>query len=246
MDFEERAADPLAGGLMQGYQCGQLWGSALAAGAQAYRQLGPGPRAEAAAVLASQRIVAAFRERNRQTDCRALTGIDLNDMQQQALGTFLKMFLGGGIVRCFSMSAACAHRSYREIDAALSDVPVEAPDAPVSCSALLARKMGLTEIQTVMAAGFAGGIGLSGGACGALGTAIWIAGMRKAGQQEANLLLGDPAIAGVIDRFAGISDHKFECSKITGRRFADVAGHAAYLREGGCAQIVDGLVAVLM
>jgi len=25
MELEERAADPLAGGLMQGYQCGQLW-----------------------------------------------------------------------------------------------------------------------------------------------------------------------------------------------------------------------------
>lgn len=33
--------------------------------------------------------------------------------------------------------------------------------------------MGLSEKQAVMAAGCAGGIGLSGGACGALGVAIW-------------------------------------------------------------------------
>jgi len=31
---------------------------------------------------------------------------------------------------------------------------------------MLAQKMGLSDMQTVMAAGFAGGIGLSGGACG--------------------------------------------------------------------------------
>jgi hypothetical protein len=241
MELEERAADPLAGGLMRGYQCGQLWGAALAAGTQAYQILGPGPRAEAAAVTASKRIVESFRERNKEIDCLELTGIDLENAQQQALRTFIKMFVGGGVVRCFSMSAACAHASYREINATLSEKQLEAPSTPVSCSALLAQKMGLSELQAIMAAGLAGGIGLSGGACGALGTAIWIAGMRKAGQQEANLLLGDPAIAEVIDRFAGITDHEFECSKITGRKFANVADHAAYLQAGGCVKIIEGL-----
>ncbi len=39
---------PMAGELEQmGFQCGQLWGAALAAGAEAYRLFGPGPRAEA-------------------------------------------------------------------------------------------------------------------------------------------------------------------------------------------------------
>jgi hypothetical protein len=50
--------------------------------------------------------------------------------------------------------------------------PVEAPAQPVSCAALLAHKMGLSDLQATMAAGFAGGIGLSGGACGALGVAM--------------------------------------------------------------------------
>ena len=31
MKVEEHAAMPLAGGLTQGYQCGMLWGAALAA-----------------------------------------------------------------------------------------------------------------------------------------------------------------------------------------------------------------------
>ncbi len=35
---------PLAGGIVgNGYQCGMIWGAALAAGAQAYRLLGTGP-----------------------------------------------------------------------------------------------------------------------------------------------------------------------------------------------------------
>ena len=39
--------------------------------------------------------------------------------------------------------------------------------------------MGVSDLHVTMAAGFAGGIGLSGGGCGALGAAIWITGMNK-------------------------------------------------------------------
>lgn len=59
MEFEERAADPLAGGVQYGYQCGMVWGAALAAGAQAYRLFGTGLQAEAGAMMAAQRMVGA-------------------------------------------------------------------------------------------------------------------------------------------------------------------------------------------
>ena len=52
---EEKASMPLAGGIANmGYQCGMLWGAALAAGAQAYHLFGAGPQAEAKAMVASQ------------------------------------------------------------------------------------------------------------------------------------------------------------------------------------------------
>jgi len=243
MELEERAADPLAGGLMQGYQCGQLWGAALAAGAQAYRLLGPGPQAEAAAVMASQRIVDSFRERNREINCLELTGIDLNNAQQQALRTFIKVFVEGRAIRCFSMAARCAQVSFREINTVLSVKHIEAPSAPVSCSAMLAQKMGLSDMQTVMAAGFAGGIGLSGGACGALGAAIWIIGMNKARERDGNVGYEGPTVSDVIDRFVESADYEFECSKIVGRKFESVGDHASYVRDGGCSQIIAALAA---
>ena len=57
MQFEECATVPFAGGIMQhGYQCGMIWDSALAAGAQAYRFFGAGPLAQAVAILTSQRF----------------------------------------------------------------------------------------------------------------------------------------------------------------------------------------------
>ena len=77
------------------------------------------------------------------------------------------------------MAARYAPEAFSEINTALSEEHIEAPSPPVSCAAMLAQKMGVSDMHTVMAAGFAGGIGLSGGACGALGAAIWITGMNR-------------------------------------------------------------------
>ena len=77
MKPEEHAAVPLAGGIMQhGYQCGMIWGVTLAAGAQAYRLLGPGPQAETGAIIAAQRLVESFRARNNNVNCLEITDID--------------------------------------------------------------------------------------------------------------------------------------------------------------------------
>ena len=55
MEAEEAAVDPLAGGIMQhGYQCGLLWGSVMAAGAEAYSRNGDVDRATCMAVNASK------------------------------------------------------------------------------------------------------------------------------------------------------------------------------------------------
>jgi hypothetical protein len=68
--LEERAVMPLAGGIVQhGYQCGLMWGAALAAGARAYRLFGAGPQAEARALGAAKRLVGSFRARYGDIDC---------------------------------------------------------------------------------------------------------------------------------------------------------------------------------
>jgi hypothetical protein len=238
LPLEEHAAQPLAGGLMQGYQCGQLWGAALAAGAQAYQLLGPGPRAETAAVMAAQRIVESFRERNKEINCLELTGIDLKSAKMLTFRAFLKVFFEGRLFRCFSMSARCAQVSNRAINATLSEKPVEAAPGPVSCAAMLAQKLGASDLHQVMAAGFAGGIGLSGGACGVLGAAIWIKAMEKGVE---DFPFGSDLSSDLVDRFVESADYEFECEKIVGRRFADASDHASYLRGGGCAKIIEAM-----
>jgi hypothetical protein len=241
MELEERAAAPLAGGMMLGYQCGQLWGAALAAGAQAYRLFGAGPLSQARAVIASQRILETFRLQNRAINCLEITQIDLTSPSMRKILSFLiKSSVTGS---CFGMAARVAHAAFRGINTAFSEEYTKAPSAPLSCSAMLAQKMGLSDMQTVMVAGFAGGIGLSGSGCGALGTAIWVVGMRDVKEQVAMDGIKNPRVSDLTDSFVELSDHKFECSKITGRKFENINEHAAYVQAGGCAKIIDGLAA---
>ncbi len=240
MEFEERAADPLAGGLLaHGYQCGMLWGSALAAGAEAYRQFGAGTRAEVAAVMAARAIIDSFRDQNKYTNCLEITELDWTSITRQAIARY---FLSGRAVSCFRMSAGTAHMAFNQINTALSEKEIEELPAPVSCAAMMAQKMGASEQHTVMAAGFAGGIGLSGGACGALGAAIWIRGMETL-RGGGKVTFSFPRAVDAIAWFAKHSDHKFECCTIVGQKFESVGEHASYLRAGGCSEIIAGLAA---
>jgi hypothetical protein len=241
MTLEARAVAPLAGGILtQGYQCGQLWGAALAAGAQAHRLLGPGPQAEAAAVAAAQRLVEAFRRDYRHINCSDLTELSWKNVQAREV---VKYIATGRILHCFTMAGGYAQTTHREIDAALDGPLPEAPEPPVSCASMLVRAMGGSELHQTMAAGFAGGIGLSGGGCGALGAAIWLSSMQEIEAGTFKMNLESPSLQAIIDRYLASANYEFECANVVGRQFADVNDHAAYLRGGGCAQIIEALAA---
>jgi hypothetical protein len=226
--------------MQHGYQCGMIWGAALAAGARAYRLFGSGPQAETRAIMAAQGIVNSFRDLKKHINCLEITEIDKSSSTMQMITFFL---IKGGTIGCFRMAAKYAPIAYREINAAFSEKNIQAPSPPMSCAAVLARKMGVSDMHTVMAAGFAGGIGLCGGACGALGAAIWITALKKAGEPKGKVDFRDPAALKLIDKFIKQTDFKFECSAIVGRKFDSIDDHADYLRGGGCSKIIELLAA---
>jgi hypothetical protein len=266
LTIEEKAAIPFAGGIQQhGYQCGMIWGAALAAGAEAYRRFGSGPEAEVRTMEASRALVEAFRPRHGEIDCFEITHLDHKSSTWEQISFFL---LKGGTWGCIKMASWYAPLALDAIERAFasgSDAGGNAagappgPDAdsrgpggtpggsmaerePVSCVAHLARMMGASEQHAVMASGLAGGIGLCGGACGALGAAIWLQTMAAAEGGE-KVDFRDPRTQEVIDGFLKLTDFEFECEKIVGRTFEDVEDHAAYVRGGGCAAIMEGLSA---
>ncbi|MBF0395293.1 MAG: C-GCAxxG-C-C family protein [Desulfobacterales bacterium] len=228
---------PLSGGIMQyGYQCGMIWGAALAAGAEAYRLFGVDSQAETRSILAAKRLVDAFRACSGEINCLEITDIDKSSSIMKMIFVFL---IKGKTIGCMRMSAKYAQAAFNEIN-------IESPIPPVGCTTMLARKIGLSEMHTVMVAGLAGGIGLCGGACGALGAAIWILGMNSIIRKSANKIdYKDPKALDIIDRFLKCTDYKFECSDIVGRKFKNISEHARYLSDGGCTEIIKMLADTL-
>jgi hypothetical protein len=247
LKVEEEASAPLAGGIMNhGFQCGMLWGASLAAGAEAYRRFGSGPQAEAAAIRATERLMETFQGRT-QNEINCTEIAEINFQEVKGIMPILKYFVKGGKVgpgACFRLAAGYGPDAAKTIDAALSEEPIEAPTLPISCAAVLAKKMGASDMHAVMASGFAGGISFSGGGCGALGAAIWLTAMN--GREEGTSKMGyfnEPGYMAVIDRFVECTDAEFECCEIVGRKFENTADHAEYLRAGGCAEIIEAMAA---
>jgi hypothetical protein len=188
--------------------------------------------------------VESFRSRNKETNCAEITEMNWKAPSQHQLVTqVLKFFIKGGPISCFSMAARYAPVAFSEIDSTISEIPGEAPPHPVSCASVLAEKMGVSDMHTVMAAGFAGGIGLSGGACGALGAAIWIIGMNLVKEGVKDFAFTSPTCQAAVERFLESADYEFECSRIVGRKFENTVDHARYLRAGGCSKIIEALAA---
>lgn len=131
---EEKAAMLHAGGIMQhGYQCGMIWGAVLAAGAQAYRLLGPGSQAETIAVIAAQRLVESFRTYHGEINCLEITGINKSSSALKMIYVFL---IKGRSIGCLHMSAKYAKAAFSVINSVLSEQQIKAPSSPVSCAEL--------------------------------------------------------------------------------------------------------------
>ncbi|MDO9578156.1 MAG: C-GCAxxG-C-C family (seleno)protein [Candidatus Cloacimonadales bacterium] len=214
-----------------------IWGAVLAAGAQAYERFGHGPEAETRAIMAAQRIVKTFQACTGEINCFEITDINKSSSVLKMIYVFL---IKGKTLGCIRLSAKYAPLAYQEINAAFAEEKIEIPSSPVSCAAELARKMGASEKQAVMAAGLAGGIGLCGGACGALGAAIWILTMNKG--EDSKIDFNDPKALELIEiAFLPNSDYEFKCSEIVGRKFENIKDHADFMREGGCSKIIEAL-----
>ncbi len=238
MKLEELATDPLAGGMMQGYQCGMIWGASLAAGAEAHRRLGPGPEAETKAMLAAQKLVTAFRAQNLHIDCIDITETDPNNTWQ----TIWHFFIKGGTFRCASRAADYAPVAFDAIDGVLVEEHRKSSCNPAGCAAKMARRMGASEKHAIMAAGLAGGIGMSGGGCGALGAAIWLIGLKGREEGVPNKVI-KTRISDAMEKFQKNTDYEFECAEIVGRKFTDIEDHSNYIRKGGCAKLIEALAA---
>jgi hypothetical protein len=236
----EQASDPLAGGLAQeGYQCGMLWGAALGVGAESFRRFGVNGRAIAQAITATQYILESFINRAKSANCSIITDCDLNSKFGLA-----KFLISGKPLTCFRLADSWAPDAIQSSKLGLSVELPDLPQNPISCASEVIRMMGGSNEEIVMAAGFAGGFGLSGNACGALGAAIWMKTLARVRQKKYNYSLADPEIERIKEIFFEATDYKIECWKICGQRFNSIDEHTEFIKNGGCSRVLNLLGAL--
>jgi hypothetical protein len=234
---EERASDPLAGGIMQqGYQCGMLWGSALAVGAESFRRHNDHGRAIAQAITATQHVMESFIDRSKSADCMDIIGCDFTSKL-----SMVKYFLTGKPFVCFNLAAKWAPEAIQSANEGLSRELTDLPQTPISCASEVVKKMGGSDEEMVMVAGFAGGLGLSGNACGALSASIWMNTLVRVREQNYKYSLSDTDAHRIIEAFHEETGHKMECCKISGQNFKTIGEHTEFIKNGGCDKLINRL-----
>jgi len=236
-DEEEKAIDPLAGGILQqGYQCGMLWGASMAVGAEALRKIENPGQTTGLAILATQQLMLSFVNRTESIECEDITQCDFTNKK-----SFIKYMLKGKFVNCFKLAGKWAPEA---LDAAYEGLERDQKDLPqqsLSCASEVVRKMGGSEEEMLMVAGFAGGLGLSGSGCGALAAAVWKNALihnRKETGKSANY---DPNTDLTLKAFYEETDYEMQCDKICGQRFNSLEEHTEFVKKGGCKKLIGVL-----
>ena len=233
--MEEKAMDPLAGGILRrGHQCGMLWGAALAVGAEAYRQCDDKDEAIGKAIVATQYVMDSFLSRTKSANCKDITGCNfMNPL------SFAKYMVSGKFRGCFQLAEDWAPEALDAAVEGLADNEVYGPYKPVSCASEVLKHMGATDEEQVMVAGLAGGMGLSGNGCGALGAAIWYRSLKYSKDHGNKSTYNNPEARKAFKNFLKLTKGEVKCEKICGRCFDSEDDHSIFIQNGGCAELIE-------
>ena len=142
---------------------------------------------------------------------------------------------------CMNLAEKWAPEAIQSAIEGLSGEETDLPQLHLSCASEVVKKMGGSNAEMVIVAGFAGGLGLSGNACGALSAAVWmntLAWIRKQTGKSAYL---NPKATSTLEAFLGETDYEFLCHKISGKCFKTIDDHTEFIKEGGCEQLINVL-----
>lgn len=243
---EEQASDILAGGIAQkGHQCGMLWGGSLAVGAESYHRIEDKNQAIVIAVNTTRDLISSFKNRTKTLQCRDISGTNWENRFD--LFIYLIKTLSRGFVYspCFNLIVKWTPEALETAGKGLNATN-QTNIACKSCSSEVVKQMGATEEESMMVAGFAGGLGLSGNACGALSAAIWFKMLQWSNEHSGKSpgLFNNSEAKKIFRAFFRATDSEIMCEKITGKRFASIEEHTEYLGSGGCKHVIDTLATI--
>ena len=245
-EHEERALNPLAGGIInQGHQCGMLWGAALAVGAESYRKHKDLDKATATAVHATRNIIESFVKQSGAANCKDIIGFNLSNIIGMTRFMLKVAFQGMDNSHCFILAEQWAPKAVEVASKSLSE-NVASIQKPLSCASEVIRRMWGSDEEMAMVAGYAGGLGLSGGACGALSAAIWkkMLDWCRENPEKPPPFFNNKTAKKILKAFKMATANKMLCNEICGQHFENLEDHTDYLKQGGCKTLMDTLVSV--
>ena len=241
-ETEERATDPMAGGLMQkGHQCGMLWGASLAVGAEAHRRSQNSDEAIRLAITATLKLLESFSKQTNTINCRDITHSNLDNFFGLTKYMIKTMLQGMNNSTCFNLAENWLPEAIKSAKEGLSQEPTTSTQKPISCATEVAKKMGATDEEMVMVAGFAGGLGLSGNACGALSAAIWMNSLSWVKQNPGKSAFNNKKAKQTLKAFNNETNSEMLCHKICGQHFNSINEHSDFIKNGGCKNLINAL-----
>jgi hypothetical protein len=237
LQLEERAVDPLAGGILRsGHQCGLIWGATMGLGAEAFAKEKNCNKACGLALYSAQYMAEAFKNEAGDLDCRFITHTDFSKTTDMA-----KYMLSGKFLTCFRLADQWAPKALRVARERLTDrnsIPVSG----LNCASEVIRLAGGSELHQALVAGWAGGIGLAGKGCGALVAAIWFATQKWLKENPNKSGYNNAYANAIFEEFKASFDGKISCRELIERTFAGVEDHVQHIEDGGCSALISMLV----
>jgi len=213
-----------------------LWGASMALGIESFRRSDNQGEAIAMAITATQHIMESFLNSSKSIECEEITDIDMTNKWSLA-----KYMLTGKMFGCFNLAAKWAPDAIKEAHVGLAIGLPDRANETKSCASEVINEMSGSNEEAVMVAGFAGGLGLSGNGCGALGAAIWKITLELVKKGDWKYTLSNPTFDKILEKFYEASDYKMECSEICDRRFKTIDEHSDYIKNGGCNNLINVL-----
>ncbi len=242
LKLEEKAADPFAGGLLRkGYQCGMLWGAALAIGYKSAKTTKNDNEAILNSIETTILMQNSFIERAKSADCKDISECDFEN-KFSFIKFMLKTITSGFIFsKCFNLLANWIPDALQTIKYGFSKRYYK-DKSIYNCAVQTAIKSEVTREEAIAVSGFAGGIGLSGNVCGALGATIYISSLRLL-KHNPNIDFSQTNIEleKIIFSFLELTNGEYLCKNITKCKFNSIEEHSNYLSCGGCKNLIDKL-----
>lgn len=241
-ESEETAADPLAGGLMQkGHQCGMLWGASLAIGVESNHRFKDPDEATRMAIEATKQVTESFDKMAGTMNCRDITKCNMDSFFGMTKYMIKIMLKGMDNSTCFNLAEKWAPEAIETAKKGLNKHKKEASQPALSCASEVVKKMGGSDEEAVTVAGFAGGLGLSGSACGALSAAVWMNSLKWSKEHPGKSAWSNAMAKRTLKGFLAETDSEMLCHKICGQRFKTVEDHTKFIKNGGCSHLINTL-----